>query len=325
MKPDWKIAQCQWEKDRPAGVDYMTPWITAATGYGNEYPFPTVEVAWIAVYGQAANGPVYELYYTARGDHGLDTNAGWGSRSADGLWFGGVAIQPFQLNEGEVASIVLSQPFGQDIAHAWSRGPHIVLPHGVDDVWLEAKVRLSGDARLQVGFDWYATSTGAESLAGQGATSPFISGLTCGSGWVVLASPRRGVPWKCDTLVNLASGQPGLPSQPVGNQGTTNWTFDFTINIAPQEALTVFRKGSAWEAIPVTPLGNSKYQATTSTFVASDVLVIEWTTNGQKHWACEMVSGSPKLWTQLTAVDPSGKTYTSKAVSYGSGCDVGLK
>lgn len=315
----WDIAKCKWWADRPNGANYMSPWAAIIRGSGNGTPYPTAEIAWVAVYGKKANGQIVNLYYTPPGEHGLDTHGQWATRT-NTLWFQPPYVD-FPIPSGETFLLTLNRPYGTDIAHVWNKGEHIFVPADIVNVWVEAKVRLIGDARTDWGFDWYwAASGGAPADAGQGAFSAYSNGTACGNDWIIMSSPRRDDPNNCNPLVNTVDS----PPPPSGK-----WTFDFTVNMSPQNSLEVYRKApGVWQKLTTVSLGNGKYEATATDFLTSDLLVVQWTTNGTMHWACEW-NGSTKVWASpFTATSPDGKAYMGYPKLYSSGnwygCDMGI-
>lgn len=314
----WDIATCWWEHDRPSGADHVAGWVTAATGTGGEPPpYPQMEVAWIAVLGKTDGKETVGLYITPDGANGLDSPGQWAHRSSPMGWFSPSSTVPLPILPGEVATITMNRPYDFDIAHGWKS--QIIVPPDIHNVWVEAKVRLTGDVRLQVGFDWYS---GTSRLL-EGATSYFVGGEKC-SDWVIIASPRRDeMPRSCDPSWYLPGTMPPPPPPP---SPPPSWRLRFTAAKTPVTGMTAYRKGGAWESLPVTDEGSNQYRIDWPDFLPSDTLVISWSSSGTTYWGCEGIAGTYRILAPLTATGPDGKSYNGYAVPNGmGGCDIGIR
>ncbi len=227
MESDWAEANCTWKGEGfEPGVHYVSPWLTAARGT-QAVAADSVTVAWLALYARGADLPTTTLLSTPLGAHGLDTQYMWAHREPSCVdshgnpkpcWFNGPE-EFAKLPAGEVALVQLTRPFGQDVFHAWNPDGHVLIPSGADEVWAEAKVRLTGDARLGIGIDSFlAASGGAEARAGEVATSRYVGGTACPGEWIIISSAHRN--GQCGPTVNgvdptEAPSQPPVTEAPV--------------------------------------------------------------------------------------------------------------
>ncbi|TAL19795.1 hypothetical protein EPN90_02360 [Patescibacteria group bacterium] len=346
---DWDIGKASKRNVRPPGYNYAGLWISAVwdpcvgTPPAENMP-PTLEVDWIRGIAVDSSNHSDVIYPVLPGESGLWPSSyelGWRDNET---WFRSqtdpnrAPIQAYPSVDavltGDVAWFRSPKKCdGNMIIHTFI-GQRPWLPPGVTDIVVQARVRITGKMVLVIGHGWFQTATGgyvnqSDEYTKEGAISDFV-GNECGTGWLIITSwdPATN---KGDAFVDPiqdVSPPPPSTSSPPPTPPSGKITVDFTVLPAGQpidnDNIWVRRKGkNSWEPLPGGQTGASAYQVTAKDFdIGSDVLVIDWKSNGNPKWGC---MGNNQMMVNVTATAANGTTYSGYPVPNGKGgCDIGL-
>ncbi len=106
-------------------------------------------------------------------------------------------------------------------------------------------------------------------------------------------------------------------------------TVDFTVagSATPVSSMQAFRKNATtWQSLAVTGTGGASYRTQASSFApGTDVLVIQWLSNGAWKNGCMRSNGINQLLVSASATGANGSRYYGYAAPTTTGCDVGLR
>lgn len=330
IEAGWTQARANRHNPRPSGFNYAAPWLVAQWDPCTGTP-PTLEVDWLKATAVTTGGR-YTLYETAAGKHGLYSASELCYHRSGTGWFGdcltGIPVSPGDIAqfspEGTCGGRRIVHPFIEE---------RLSVPSDVTDLIVEAKVRVAGNFKVFVGYDWWQSKTSNAKLwdfTCYGQSSPPTMGNcegsfsdwaspVCSGDWMIIRSWDPGT--HAGTIeTDLGAVPPTPPSD--------RMTVDFTVmaSATPVDDLAVYRKNTGagiWEPLSVTSTGGASYRTEITTFRPSaDVLVMAWKSAGVPHWGCERSGGINKLTLSAVGTDATGRRYTAVPNPEGLGCDV---